>query len=174
MIRSLAKTVVVFFLTPAVFAGEKPKSLKSYFCVPASPSEWKLQGYPPLINPKAGTTYAEIWASGTMVERVKWRRFQRNRDVMFEYHYDTAGNLKSLQASLHYWGYWVAEAELTLDGEAEKGLTTVHYYKARAVTGEQMRAPMNNPEEKGRYLDELNAATRWMTTQAVPCADKLS
>ena len=174
MIRSLAKTAVVFFLTPAVFAGEKPKLLKSRFCVPVSPSEWKLQGYPPLINPKAGTTYAEIWASGTMVERVKLRRFQRNRDVMFEYHYDTAGNLKSLQASLHYWGYWVAEAELTLDGEAEKGLTTVHYYKARAVTGEQMRAPMNNPEEKGRYLDELNAATRWMTAQGVPCADKLS
>jgi len=174
VIRSLTKTAVVFFLTPAVFLGEKPKSLKSFFCVPVSPSEWKLQRYPPLIDPKAGTTYVEIWSSGMMVERVKLRRFQRNRDVMYEYHYDTDGKLKSLQASLHYWGYWVAEAELPLNGETETGLKTVHYYKARAITGEQVRETMNNPEEKGRYLNELNAATHWMTAQAVPCADKLS
>ena len=108
MIRSLTKTAVVFFLTSAVFAGDKPISL---LYVPVSPATW---------------------------------------------------------------GYLVAKAELALDDKLDTGLKTVHYYKARAITGEQVRETMNNPEEKGRYLNELNAATHWMTAQAVPCADKLS
>ena len=104
MIRSLAKTAVVFFLTPAVFAGETSKSL---FCV--------------LVSPAARAN-------------------------------------------------WAAKAELALD----TGLNTVHHYRARAITGEQVLELTNNPEEKGRYENELNAATRWMTAQALPCAEKLS
>ncbi|QEE29136.1 hypothetical protein FTW19_14715 [Terriglobus albidus] len=67
-------------------------------------------------------------------------------------------------------GSWVAKAELALD----TGLKTVHYYRARAITGEQVLELTNNPEEKGRCENELDAATRWLTAQAVPCAVKLS
>ena len=108
MIRSLTKTAVVFFLTPAVFSGGKSKSL---FCVPV---------------PLAAQDY------------------------------------------------WVAKAELAPDGRLDASLKIVHDDRALAITGEQVLELTNNPEEKGRCENELSAATRWMSAQAVPCADKLS
>ncbi len=174
MIRFLTKTAVVVFFAPAVFSGEKAKELKQFFCVQSSQREWGMQKYPPLINPRARTIYSELWASGTMIERVRLRRFERNRDLIFEYHFDVAGNLKSIRASLSYWGYWVAESDLVIQDGNILPPSMVRYYKSRVVEGEDRRPTMANPDEKSRYVDELSTAPPWTNAQETPCANKLS
>src|SRR5271154_1964541 len=120
--------LVLLMLSCSVFAREKRKT-NAVFCTRAVNGAWYLQGFPPLINPRAETVFAEISFAGKTVEEVRLRQFHPNHEVEFDYKFDTGGRLTALLGSVAKWGEWVGETNLYPDADGTVGSFHVKYYK---------------------------------------------
>src|SRR4030088_712700 len=82
---------VLLMFSSFVFAAKR--KTKAIYCTQSADGAWRLQRFQPLINPRAGTVFAELSFAGTMLEAARLRRFYPDREVVFDYKFDGAGRL---------------------------------------------------------------------------------
>ena len=93
---------VLLMFSSFVFAAKR--KTKAVYCTQSADGAWRLQRFQPLINPRAGTVFAELSFAGTMLEAARLRRFYPDREVVFDYKFDGAGRLTALVGSVEFWG----------------------------------------------------------------------
>jgi hypothetical protein len=98
LLRRGALLFVLLLFSPFVFAVKR--KTKAVYCSRAADGAWKLQQFEPLINPRAGTVFTELPFAGAMLEEARLRRFHPDREVVFDYKFDSAGRLTSLFGSI--------------------------------------------------------------------------
>jgi hypothetical protein len=124
-----------------------------------------LQRHKSLIDPQRGTVFAEMSFEGTVLGEVRLRRFYPNSEVAFDYKFDSAGRLNSLQGSVRVFGEWRAEANLFPDEDGKVGSYRVSYSRGAGR--------VEKPENAVDYIGRFNEVPIYRTTQAVPCAAML-
>ena len=82
---------VLLMFSSFVFAAKR--KTKAVYCTQSVNGAWRLQRFEPLINPRAGTVFTELSFAGTMLEAARLRRFYRDREVVFDYKFNSAGRL---------------------------------------------------------------------------------
>ena len=158
--------VVLLMFSSFVFAAKR--KTKAVYCVKtAADGSWKLQQFQPLINPQAGTVFTELSFAGSMLEAARLRRFYLDRELAFDYKFDSTGRLTKLVGSVEMWGQWMGEADLTpgADGKIRSG--DVNYFRASS------RNLINRPEDAEAYTAELSSAPIYRTIESLPCGGSL-
>jgi len=165
LLRRGALLLVLLMFSSFVF-GAKRKT-KAVYCTQSADGAWRLQRFEPLINPKAGTVFTELSFAGTMLEAARLRRFYPDREVVFDYKFDSAGRLTALLGSVEFWGQWLGEADLTPEAVGTVGNVHVKYYRAAS------RDRINRPEDAGEYTAELSSVPIYRTIESLPCGGSL-
>jgi hypothetical protein len=155
---------LLIFCSP-VFAAKK--KTKAVYCTRAANGSWNLQRFQPLINPRAGTSFAELSFAGPVLESARRRRFFPDHEVVFDYKFDNAGRLTSLLGSVEMWGQWLGEVDLTPEAEGSIDNIHVKYYRAGS------RDLINRPEDAQTYTAELAREPVIRTIESLPCGGLL-
>ena len=111
--------------------------------------------------------FTELSFAGTMLEAARLRRFYPDREVVFDYKFDSAGRLTALLGSVEFWGQWLGEADLTPEAVGTVGNVHVKYYRAAS------RDRINRPEDAGEYTAELSSVPIYRTIESLPCGGSL-
>jgi len=156
---------VLLMFSSFVFAAKR--KVKAVYCTQAAGGTWRLQRFEPLINPRAGTVFAELSFAGTMLEAARLRRFHPDREVVFDYKFDNAGRLTALLGSVDVWGQWLGEANLYPESDGTVGSVHVKYYRGVG------RDPISRPEDAEDYTAELSSVPIYKTIESLPCGDSL-
>jgi len=156
---------VLLMFSSFVFAAKR--KTKAIYCTQSADGAWRLQRFQPLINPRAGTVFAELSFAGTMLEAARLRRFYPDREVVFDYKFDGAGRLTALVGSVEFWGQWLGEADLTPEADGRLGNVHVKYYRAES------RDRINRPDDGETYTAELSRVPIYRTTESLPCGGSL-
>jgi hypothetical protein len=149
------------------FVFASGKKTKAVYCSKAASGTWGLQRFEPLINPKAGTVFAELSFAGPVIESARLRRFHPDYEVVFEYKFDGAGRLTGLLGSVDVWGQWLGEANLYPEADGTVGSVHVTYYRGST------RDVITRPEDAEEYMAELSSVPIYRTTESLPCGGSL-
>jgi hypothetical protein len=160
-------TFLFVLLMFSSFAFAANRKTKAVYCTQAANGTWSLQSFEPLINPKAGTVFAELSFAGPVVESVRLRRFHPDYEVVFEYKFDGAGRLTALLGSVEMWGQWLGEANLYPAADGSVGSVNVTYYRAST------RHVISRPEDAEEFTAELSSVPIYRTTESLPCGGSL-
>jgi len=160
-------TFLVVLLTFSSFAFAAKRKTKAVYCTQTANGTWSLQRYEPLINPRAGTVFAELSFAGTVLEAARLRRFHPDYEVVFDYKFDSAGRLTGLLGSVELWGQWLGEADLYPETDGTVGGVHVKYYRAES------RDLISRPEDAEEYTAELSSVPIYRTVESLPCGGSL-
>jgi hypothetical protein len=149
------------------FAFAAKRKTKAVYCTQAPNGTWSLQRFEPLINPRAGTIFAELSFAGPTLEGARLRRFYPNREVVFDYKFDGGGRLTALLGSVELWGQWLGEADLYPETDGKVGTVHVKYYRASS------RDRISLPEDADEYTAELSGVPVYRTIESLPCSGSL-
>jgi hypothetical protein len=165
LLRGGTLLFVLLLFSPFAF-GAKRKT-KAVYCTQAPNGTWSLQRFEPLINPRAGTVFAELSFAGTTLEAVRLRRFHPDYEVVFEYKFDSAGRLTALLGSVELWGQWLGEADLYPESDGKVSDVHVKYYRASS------HDLISHPEDAEEYAAELSSVPVYRTIESLPCSGSL-
>ena len=164
-LRRVGTLMLALLFTYPVFPAQR--KAKAVYCVRSSSGEWNRQRLRPLINPRAGTVFAQMSFTGSVLETVRLRQFHPDREVAFEYKFDSLGRLTGLLGDVEMWGQWLAEADLYPETDGIVGPVKVKYYSSRN------RDRIQRPEDSQEYEVELSKVPVYMTIRSLPCASML-
>ena len=133
----------------------------------AADGQWTLQGYPPLIDERAGTVYEQVIFTGKWLSKVRLRSFHVDYALTVEYRFNEAGELVGTRAAIERAGYWYAEAKLYSVGHGGVAEPSITY--SRRVGG----SPMQEPEDGRDYAPTFSSVRIYKTTTEIPCAGLL-
>jgi hypothetical protein len=156
---------VLLMFSFSVFAATR--KTKAVYCAQAANGTWSLQRFEPLINARAGTVFTELSFAGSMLEAARLRRFYPDREVVFDYKFDSTGRLTSLLGSVELWGQWLGEANLYPEADGRVSNVHVKYYRASS------RDLISRPEEAEDYTAELSSVPIYRTIESLPCGGSL-
>ena len=157
--------LVLLMFSSFVFAAKR--KTKAVYCTQTANGAWGLQRFQPLINPRAGTVFAELSFEGAQLEAARLRKFHPDYEVVFEYKFDSAGRLMALLGSVDIWGQWIGEANLYPAADGTVGSVHVKYYRGAA------RELISRPEDADEYMAELSSVPIYRTTESLPCGGSL-
>jgi hypothetical protein len=157
--------MVLLLFSSSVF-GAKRKT-KAVYCTHAMNGVWSLQRFQPLINPRAGTVFAELSFAGPVLEAARLRQFYPDHEVVFDYKFDSAGRLTALLGSVEMWGQWLGEANLYPEADGTVGSFHVKYYKPES------RDLISHPDDAEEYAAELSRVPIYRTIESLPCGGSL-
>jgi hypothetical protein len=83
----------------------------------AADGKWTLQGYPPLIDERAGTVYERVTYTGKWLSKVRMRSFRPNYELSLEYKFNEGGQLTETVGGIRQGSNWYVEASLYSDGK---------------------------------------------------------
>ena len=164
-LRRVGILMLALLFTSPVFSAAR--EAKAVYCVRSSSGEWSLQRWRPLINLRSGMVFAQMSFTGPVLEAVRLRRFYPDREVVFEYSFNSLGKLTGLMGSVELWGQWMAEANLYPEKDGTIGPVEAKYYSSRN------RDHVARPEDSREYEVELSKAPVYMTIQSLPCGSML-
>src|SRR5258708_38240844 len=144
--------MLALLFTYPVFPAQR--RAKAVYCLRSSSGEWNLQRLRPLINPRAGTVFAQMSFTGSVLETVRLRQFHPNREVAFEYRFDGLGRLTGLLGDVEMWGQWLAEADLYPETDGTVGPGEVKDYTSFSGD-EKQRAKVSQQYEAGQIMGPL-------------------
>jgi hypothetical protein len=156
--------IVLLMFSSSVFAVKR--KTKAVYCTRAN-GVWSLQRFQPLINPRAGTVFAELSFAGPVLETARLRQFHPDHEVVFEYKFDSAGKLTALLGSVEMWGQWLGEANLYPEADNTVGSFHVKYYKSAT------HDLISHPEDAEEYAAELSKVPIYRTIESLPCGGSL-
>ena len=165
ILRRGAFLIVLLMFSSFVFAAKR--KTKAVYCTQAPNGAWSLQKFEPLINPRAGTLFTELSFAGTTLEAARLRRFYPDREVVFDYKFDSTGRLTALLGSVELWGQWLGEADLYPEADGKVSNMHVKYYRASS------HDLINRPEEAEGYTAELTSVPVYRTIESLPCSGSL-
>jgi hypothetical protein len=165
MVRGGTFLMVLLMFSSSVFAVKR--QTKAVYCTRATDGAWSLQRFQPLINPRAGTVFAELSFAGPVLEAARLRQFHPNHEVVFEYKFDSAGKLTALLGSVEMWGQWLGEANLYPEADNTVGSFHVKYYKPATHDA------ISRPEDAEGYAAELGKVPIYRTIESLPCGGSL-
>jgi hypothetical protein len=165
LLRGGTFVLVLLMFSPSVFAAKR--KTKAVYCVQTKSGLWDLQRFQPLINPRAGTVFAELSFAGPVLVDVRLRRFHSDHEVVFEYKFDSAGRLTSLLGSVELWGQWLGEADLYPNADGSVSEFHVKYYHPAE------RDLISRPENSEEYAAELKSVPIYRSTESLPCGGSL-
>ena len=149
----------------SVFAVKR--KIRAVYCTHATNGAWSLQRFQPLINPRAGTEFAELSFAGTVLEAARLRQFHPDHEVVFDYKFDSAGKLTALLGSVEMWGQPLGEANLYPEADGAVGSFHVKYYKPDS------RDLISHPADAETYAAELSRVPIYRTIESLPCGGSL-
>jgi hypothetical protein len=156
---------MVLLISSSVFAVKR--KTKAVYCTHAMNGAWSLQRFQPLINPRAGTVFAELSFAGTVLEAARLRQFHPDHEVVFDYKFDSAGKLTALLGSVEMWGQWLGEANLYPEADGTVGSFHVKYYRPDS------RDLISRPDDAEDYAAELSRVPIYRTIESLPCGGSL-
>jgi hypothetical protein len=165
LLRGGTFVLVLLMFSPSVFAAKR--KTKAVYCVQTKSGLWDLQRFQPLINPRAGTVFAELSFAGPVLVDVRLRRFHSDHEVVFEYKFDSAGRLTSLLGSVELWGQWLGEADLYPNADGSVSEFHVKYYHPAE------RDLISRPENSEEYTAELKSVPIYRSIESLPCGGSL-
>src|SRR5271170_396886 len=165
MLRGGTFLMVLLMFSSSVFAAKR--KTKAVYCARATNGAWGLQRFQPLINPRAGTVFAELSFAGPLLEAARLRQFHPDHEVVFDYKFDSAGKLTALIGSVEMWGQWLGEANLYPDADGTVGSFHVKYYKSTT------RDLISHPDDAEEYAAELSKVPIYRTIESLPCGGSL-
>ena len=157
--------MVLLLFSSSVFAVKR--KTKAVYCTHAMNGAWSLQRFQPLINPRAGTVFAELSFAGTVLEAARLRQFHPDHEVVFDYKFDSAGKLTALLGSVEMWGQWLGEANLYPEADGTVGSFHVKYYRPDS------RDLISRPDDAEDYAAELSRVPIYRTIESLPCGGSL-
>jgi hypothetical protein len=160
-------TFLFVLLVFSSFAFAAKRKTKAVYCMQSVNGAWRLQGFEPLINPRAGTVFTELSFAGTMLEAARLRRFYPDREVVFDYKFNSAGRLTAVLGSVEMWGQWLGEADLTPEADGTVENVHVKYYVAAS------RDLISRPDDAELYTAELSRVPIYRTIESLPCGGSL-
>jgi hypothetical protein len=165
MLRGGTFLIVLLMFSSSVFAAKR--KIKAVYCTRATNGAWSLQRFEPLINPRAGTVFAELSFAGPVFEAARLRQFHPDHEVVFDYKFDSAGKLTALLGSVEMWGQWLGEANLYPGADGTVGSFHVKYYKSTT------RDLISHPDDAEEYAAELSKVPIYRTIESLPCGGSL-
>jgi len=165
MILRRGTLLMVLLISSSVFAVKR--KTKAVYCTHAMNGAWSLQRFQPLINPRAGTVFAELSFAGTVLEAARLRQFHPDHEVVFDYKFDSAGKLTALLGSVEMWGQWLGEANLYPEADGTVGSFHVKYYRPDS------RDLISRPDDAEDYAAELSRVPIYRTIESLPCGGSL-
>jgi hypothetical protein len=133
----------------------------------AGDGQWKLQGYPPLIDEKAGAVFEQAIFTGKWLSKVRLRSFREDYQVTVEYRFNESGELVGTRAGIQRGELWYAEANLYSDGRGGVSEPSVTYsYRPGGLA-------ISTPEDGRDYTPMFATVKIYKTTDEIPCAELL-
>jgi hypothetical protein len=178
-VKFVAACAMVLLASSTMLAKD-PAAKPAVYCTQGTDGQWSLHRFKPLIRVHGGTVFAEMTFAGSVLEKVRLRRFNPDAELAFEYSFDGSGKLIALHGAIQVKSVpppgadpafsvdladWLGQADLTPGSDGKIPLHHVMYSR------ENDRIDEPNGAEK--YIDRFDSAPVYSTIQSVPCGTML-